>query len=159
MIPKYAPADLGLLSIAPQSGIVKNTKFDHVLDTIFCAFWTEFVHGALANISVLTNLSEWLILKWETLLLGALPSVLVNMEKAYLLLPDSGLLHMSGKIPIHANQIQMRLRLNGHFLMPYGLVLPHFYVRGLIFSQSKQSLQAMIKDIFFRNNGCVSLVN
>ena len=80
--------------------------------------------------------------------MGALPSVLVNMEKAYLLLPDSGLLHMSGKIPIHANQIQMRLRLNGHFLMPYGLVLPHFYVRGLIFSQSKQSLQAMIKDIF-----------
>ena len=46
MIPKYAPADLGLLSIAPQSGIVKHTKFDHVLDTIFCAFWTESVHGA-----------------------------------------------------------------------------------------------------------------
>ena len=47
MIPKYAPADLGLLSIAPQSGIVKHTKFDHVLDTIFCAFWTESVHRAL----------------------------------------------------------------------------------------------------------------
>ena len=46
MIPKYAPADLGLLSIAPQSGMVKHTKFDHVLDTIFCAFWTESVHGA-----------------------------------------------------------------------------------------------------------------
>ena len=50
MIPKYAPADLGLLSIAPQSGIVKNTKFDHVLDTIFCAFWTESVHRALPYI-------------------------------------------------------------------------------------------------------------
>ena len=47
MIPKYAPADLGLLSIAPQSGIVKHTKFDHVLDTIFCAFWTESVHREL----------------------------------------------------------------------------------------------------------------
>ena len=46
MIPKYAPADLGLLSIAPQSEIVKHTKFDHVLDTIFCAFWTESVHRA-----------------------------------------------------------------------------------------------------------------
>ena len=49
MIPKYAPADLGLLSIAPQSGIVKNTKFDHVLDTIFCAFWTESVHCAMGR--------------------------------------------------------------------------------------------------------------
>ena len=38
MITKYAPADLGLLSIAPQSGIVKHTKFDHVLDTIFVRF-------------------------------------------------------------------------------------------------------------------------
>ena len=46
MIPKYAPADLGLLNIAPQSGIVKHTKFDHVLDTIFCAFWTESIHRA-----------------------------------------------------------------------------------------------------------------
>ena len=63
MIPKYVPADLGLPSTACQSRMVKHNKFDHVLDTIFCAFWTEFVHGALANISVLTNLSEWLILK------------------------------------------------------------------------------------------------
>ena len=47
MIPKYAPADLGLLSIAPQSGIVKHTKFDHVLDTIFCAFRTESVHSVV----------------------------------------------------------------------------------------------------------------
>ena len=46
MIPKYAQADLVLVSIAPQSGIVKHTKFDHVLDTIFCAFWTESVHRA-----------------------------------------------------------------------------------------------------------------
>ena len=49
MIPKYAPADLGPLSIASQSGMVKHTKFDHVLDTIFCAFWTESVHRALRN--------------------------------------------------------------------------------------------------------------
>ena len=63
MIPKYVPADLGLPSSACQSRMIKHNKFDHVLDTIFCAFWTEFVHGALANISVLTNLSEWLILK------------------------------------------------------------------------------------------------
>ena len=49
MIPKYAPADLGLLSIAPQSGIVKNTKFDHVLDTIFCAFWTKSVHRDMGS--------------------------------------------------------------------------------------------------------------
>ena len=48
---------------------------------------------------------------------------------------------MSGIIPIHANLIQMSLRLNGHFPMPYGLDMPHMYVRGLIFSQSKQSLQ------------------
>ena len=48
MIPKYAPADLGLLSIAPQSGIVKHTKFDHVLDTISYAFWTESVHREVA---------------------------------------------------------------------------------------------------------------
>ena len=47
MIPKYAPADLGPPSIASQSGMVKHTKFDHVLDTIFCAFWTESVHGGL----------------------------------------------------------------------------------------------------------------
>ena len=51
MIPKYAPADLGLLSIAPQSGMVKHTKFDHVLDTIFCAFWTESVHRAIESIN------------------------------------------------------------------------------------------------------------
>ena len=48
MIPKYAPADLGPPSIASQSGMVKHTKFDHVLDTIFCAFWTESVHCAFS---------------------------------------------------------------------------------------------------------------
>ena len=94
--------------------------------------------------------------RYENLIYRALS---VSADMKYQLLPDSGLLHMSGKIPIHANQIQMRLRLNGHFLMPYGLVLPHFYVRGLIFSQSKQSLQDDDKKhIFFRNNGCFSLV-
>ena len=49
MIPKCVPADLGLPSSACQSRIVKHSKFDHVLDTIFCAFWTEFVHRALLS--------------------------------------------------------------------------------------------------------------
>ena len=44
MIPKYVPADLGLPSSACQSRMVKNNKLDHVLDTIFWDFWTEFVH-------------------------------------------------------------------------------------------------------------------
>ena len=47
MIPKYAPADLGLLSIAPQSEMVKQDIFDHVLGMIFWGFWTKFVHRVL----------------------------------------------------------------------------------------------------------------
>ena len=50
MIPKYAQADLVLVSIAPQSGIVKHTKFDHVLDMIFCAFWIESVHRGMEKV-------------------------------------------------------------------------------------------------------------
>ena len=46
MIPKYVPADLGLPSSAPQSEMVKQDIFAHVLDTIFWDFWTEFVHRA-----------------------------------------------------------------------------------------------------------------
>ena len=84
--------------------------------------------------------------RYENLIYRALS---ISADMKYQLLPDSGLLHMSGKIPIHANQIQMSLRLNGHFPMPYGLVLAHFYVRGLIFSQSKQRLREMIKTYIF----------
>ena len=34
---------LGLSSSASQLGMVKHIKFDHILDTIFCWFWTESV--------------------------------------------------------------------------------------------------------------------
>ena len=46
MIPKYVPADLGLPSSAPQSEMVKQDIFDHVLGMIFWGFWTKFVHRA-----------------------------------------------------------------------------------------------------------------
>ena len=39
---------LGLSSSASQLGMVKHIKFDHILDTIFCWFWTESVQCALA---------------------------------------------------------------------------------------------------------------
>ena len=39
-------AFLGLSSSNSHLEMVKHIKFDHVLDTIFCAFWTEFVHRA-----------------------------------------------------------------------------------------------------------------
>ena len=38
---------LGLPSTTSQSEMVKLDEFDHVLDTIFCAFWMEFVHSVL----------------------------------------------------------------------------------------------------------------
>ena len=56
MIPKYAPADLGLPSSAPQSEMVKQDIFDHVLGMIFWGFWTKFVHRALG----LTQLDQLL---------------------------------------------------------------------------------------------------
>ena len=34
---------LGLSSSASQLGMIKHNKFDHILDTIFCWFWTESV--------------------------------------------------------------------------------------------------------------------
>ena len=37
---------LGLSSSASQLGMVKHIKFDHILDTIFCWFWTESVQCA-----------------------------------------------------------------------------------------------------------------
>ena len=37
---------LGLPSTTSQSEMVKLDEFDHVLDTIFCAFWMEFVQSA-----------------------------------------------------------------------------------------------------------------
>ena len=44
MIIYLCTADLGLPNSASQSEIVKHDEFDHVLDTIFCAFWKESVH-------------------------------------------------------------------------------------------------------------------
>ena len=37
-------ADLRLPSSGSQSEMVNHVEFNHVLDTIFCGFWTEFVH-------------------------------------------------------------------------------------------------------------------
>ena len=50
MIPKYAPADLGLPSSAPQSEMVKQDIFDHVLGMIFWGFWTKFVHRVVRQL-------------------------------------------------------------------------------------------------------------
>ena len=38
---------LGLSSSASQLGMVKHIKFDHILDTIFCWFWTESLQCAM----------------------------------------------------------------------------------------------------------------
>ena len=43
-------ADLRLPSSGSQSEMVKHVEFNHVLDTIFCGFWMEFVHRALSLI-------------------------------------------------------------------------------------------------------------
>ena len=40
---------LGLSSSASQLGMVKHIKFDHILDTIFCWFWTESVQCAILS--------------------------------------------------------------------------------------------------------------
>ena len=42
-------ADLRLPSSGSQSEMVKHVELNHVLDTIFCGFWTEFVHREVAK--------------------------------------------------------------------------------------------------------------
>ena len=50
MIIHLCIADLRLPSSGSQSEMVKHVELNHVLDTIFCGFWTEFVHrGTLQN--------------------------------------------------------------------------------------------------------------